>query len=786
MIATYLKFALRALSRQRIFTAINIVSLSIGIAFSALAITLLSASGSFDRFHSDYASIYRASGKIKSFNISNTPAPLGPALASSYAQVSGVTRIADREVVLNMGTPERAQALFADPNFFTFFDFTIASGNAGNALASGKSIVLTQATAKKFFGHEQVIGSTVAVSIDGQEELFTVSAIANEVPEQSSISYDFILPLSALFLQNPADMESDWDSYSLTTFIKVDPAGLTSIESSIPDFVSTHFGDNLRAEGSDPADYKFIFEPLADYHARGTHASGMIAPRDPRVVKVFGWISAFILLIALFNFSNLAAAQTYRRIAETSIRKVMGAGVRNLVVQYMLEGMVLSTISLLLAIILIAVAEPVIEQVFNIPFSLGTAGMLTWAGIATITIGTGVLIGVGTVALQGRASLASVLRKTHQTRERRWLTGSGLAVQFSVAMVLLVCALIISMQQHFVSTFDKGYEDGNVLVLHTNGALTRQGYDQFRNNLMSVPGVSQVSAVSHNFSHGNSAFIIRQEGQPMQAVFDYRADENYISLLDLELKAGQPATREKQIAVNEAFVKSFNLEQPVGLVLDERFGSLAGRQITGVLRDYHFQSLMNGMSPMALSALDEDDVFRGVLVKYETGSLTGLVEQVQQQWRAALPSEPFTFTFLQDDVMKDYEAEERWNSIARWSALLAVGIAMLGVFGITSLQLVRRIREIGIRRVLGASGPSIVKLFQRQYLLIVVVAQVLSLPLTWWAAGEWLSNFVYKAEMPWYVFVSGGAVTLLMTLLLSAFQVAYAAKRNPAEVLRTE
>jgi putative ABC transport system permease protein len=788
LVIIYIRLAMRNFLRQKLFTTINVLSLSIGLAFSAIAVGLVTISNSFDEFHPGYESIYRLQGGIKTFSISNTPPPLGPALAESYPQVKDVVRIADREVIIRLdGSPISEKALLADRNFFSFFNFSLRSGTAVHAFAEEKNVVVTPSFANKYFGHEQVIGSVLQISIEGREELFTISGIANEAPLNSSIRFDLIIPLSNGFLENPEDIATNWQAYSLSTFVSIEGKALAAVEQSMPSFVATHMGESIRSDGSDPAEYKFTFHALSNYHADGTHASGMIPPRDPRIVKVFGLISAFILLIAFFNFCNLTAAQNVGRITETGIRRMMGARMKNLMAQFLIEGTVVSLVSLGVAILFILIFSRTIEQFLGMPVPVGALSIPAWTAIVTITIFTGLLIGVVSVMLPGRASVVAALRKTYKTTERSWLTRSGLAIQFSIAIVILGCALVISRQQRFVSVYDKGYSDKNVMVIHTGGAIDHQAYLLLRNELLSLPGVEKVSAVSHSFSRGNSAFIIRRENQPMTAVYDYRADEDYVELLGIGMTSGRmPVAGSNEIVVNQSFLNTFNIEQPLGLILDDTYGSLTGRQISGVVRDYHFQSLMEKMQPMTLRPLGEKDEFRSVLVRYETSSVSGLVHDAGTTWRNTASTEPFDFSFLHDDVMKDYQAEERWNRITQWSAFLAVGIALLGVFGLTSLQLAKRVREIGIRKVLGATDLSIMTLIQKQYVWIIIVAQLVSLPLTWWIAGEWMSNFVYKTDVPWVVFAAGGFVTLTVTMLLSGIQVVHVAGRNSADVLHGE
>jgi predicted permease len=784
-----LKVVLRNIRRHAGYSLINIAGLALGMA-CALMITLWVADElSFDRFHAKAADLYRVeedqsySGRV--YHVTVTPHPLAPALKAEVPEIAEATR-----VVGFHGQLFRAgdKAFFedsvrgVDPAFLKMFSFPLVQGDPSTALADPYSVVVTEETAVKYFGAKDAVGRVLGVN---DEYDLKVTGVLKNVPRNSSLRFDMLVPYELLKAKGRTDEQ--FGSNSILTFVELKPGTPpAAVDPKIKDFIKK------RSEGS-------VTElELFPYTAMHLHAYfGYERDTAARYVTIFSIIAGFVLFIACVNFMNLATARSAGRAKEVGLRKVVGALRNHLVAQFYGESLIYAALSLAIALALVRLFLPWFNTLSGKSLSLNllaNRGLLL--GAAGITLLTGLLAGSYPALVLSSFRPARVLKGGLKT-------GAGGAVfrrvlvvlQFALSVVLIVGTAVVYRQMVYMKAKALGYDKEHVLYVPLRGSAAAT-YASFREELLKDPGILAAASASHlPCAIGSNSSGVNWEGKDPQQVILVSmcgVDFDFLDVMKIELLEGRNFSRDLKTDAAEAFLvneevrKLMNKDAAAG----EAF-SFAGRngRVVGVMKNFHFEEMQSRIEPLAVFV----DMTDGrpqwghfVLIRVSPGDLPARIEAIKRAWSVANPRYPSDVRFLNDRIDEMYRTEERAGGLLRTFAGLAIIIACLGLFGLASYTAEQRTREIGIRKVLGASVPRIALLLTREFFLLVLAANLLAWPAAYWAMGNWLKGYAYRTTLDPGLFVLALALALGIAVLTVSFQAIRAALASPSESLKYE
>ncbi|MCB0836614.1 MAG: ABC transporter permease [Bacteroidetes bacterium] len=796
MLRNYIKIAWRNLRKDKLITAINILGLSIGLACCILIFVFAKHEWSYDTFHKDAENIFRISAKFKSFYLSSTPAPLGQALEDDFPSVTQALRLDERDIILNVnGTYFKEKTLFADPNFFDFFTFPLRAGNPDHVLAQSENLVITQEFADKYFPGESPIGKMVRINLDSAFTEFQISGVAENIPSNSSMRFNMIMPLINAYRGREDDMLNSWMSYSTNTFIRLgNVSQLEDLEKSLPEFILKYMGKEISTnDNEDETDYAFLFSSLVDFHLsdRGFGA-GMEEATNVFYLYALILIGILVLVIACFNFMNLTNAKASGRLKEIGIRKVIGAQRKNLIWQFWMEAIFLSFISIIFAMVLADLFLPFLNQItgYELKLELWRDPVII-PSLIVLALITGILAGSYPAFVLSGIDTLDTFKSNFKIGGNNWLTRLSLIFQFGLSIALIVGAILMKQQQDFVQQVNLGFSEEQVLVVPLQTMRGEQAAGarlarQFKQKLASESAIVSVSGTSTSFTRGNNVSLIETDEGDTKYVYEFNVDPEYIDLLEIELLAGENFKNDlasKGLIVNESFLKSFEIENPIGHIVDRPFAGIEAPEIIGVVKDYHYQNLRSNIYPMILY----QQPTRGIgylMVKMKGGEIDQAIASVRSAWEEIRPQKPFEYHFLDEDMGKEYEREKRWSKAITIGSILSIFIACIGLFGLTALAATRRTKEIGIRKVLGASYKHIIILLSRQFFWLILISNVIAWPVAYWAMNKWLENFAYKIDVKPWAFLFGAMMVIVIALLTTGYQTFKAARSNPVEALR--
>ena len=805
MLINYLKTALRHLRKHKIYTVINIVGLALGLMCCILALLFVHHEVTYDAFHRHVESIHRVTASYKDFTFGSTPDPLGPALVEAYPEILRVVRLWESDVVVQSESDLFQESLlFADSTFFEIFTFPLEQGDAATALSHPQSLVLSAEAAAKYFPDGDALGKALPLHLGAAFHDFLVTGVAEPLPPNSSLHFDFLAPYRSTFLVRDTQLETAWMSYGVTTFVQLDQTRPTApLEARLKTFIEQYMGEAIRADGEKVEDFGFTFDALAAYHlSRQSSGAGMRQSGDPAYVYLLASIALLVLLIACFNFMNLSIGQASSRLREIGMRKVLGAQRRQLIRQFWLEAVLLSALGLLLGLTLAEVLLPVFNDTANTTLTLAYLehGWLL-PSLLVLTVLTGLAAGsYPALVLSGLRSI-DAFKGTLKLGGRTWLTRTLVVAQFFLSIALVTSTLIMQQQQEFMTGRDLGFDKEHIVVIPTQVNRTNESEGEvvlnfFKNELAGQPNIVGVTGSSNSFGRGTTVSFITNEGGASHIVFEYRVDYDYLETLGIELAEGRnfsPALSEDaatSILVNEAFVQTFaeqyEMDAPLGFTLPRQFVGIDHPRIVGILKDYHFQSLHNQIQPALLHLNPRDAAIHYVLVKIAPEETPATLALLRRTWQALRPDLPFDYAFLDEAVGQQYLNEARWSHAVSYASGIALILACLGLFGLTALTVTRRTKEIGIRKVLGASVSGVVFLLSKEFMLLVLAANLLAWPLAYLVMQRWLEDFAYHIDLSWWIFLLAGLAAFAIALLTVSYQAIKAALANPVESLRYE
>ena len=784
MLRNYLTIALRHLLRDRGYAVINILGLAIGIACCILIFLYVRHEWTYDAFHEKADRIYRVNlvGKTpdgETYEMSISPIPLAPALSEQFPEISRVVRLrGGGGMVVRRGDRmfREEGVLFTDSLFFDMFSFRLRRGDPATALKDKDTVVISRTAADRYFGGDVPQGARI--TIDDDEMI--VTGVVEDIPGNSSIRFDFLIPYAKMRDKGWWSYQStSWNSSSTYTFIELmDPAQTPALEERLPGFVETHFPEEY-APG-------LSLQPLTAIHLNPDVRYSQGSPSDPKLSYILAGIAFLILLIACINFMNLAIGRSSTRAREVGMRKVLGAQRTQIMRQFWGEAILLCGFALALGVVLAHLFLPTFNALAdkNLVLDYHTSGSTLLALIGGVGLAVLIAGGYPALILSG-FNPVSVLKNQLRIGGANLFTRSLVVVQFALSVLLIICTLIMFRQLDYIRNQGLGFNQEQVAIIRAPWNISV--LDVFRNAISSYDDILQVTGASASFGPdrgGEHGTYIDKERNIQLTAYTFRVDYDYVKTLGLELVDGRDFSREfvgdagKSSIINQAAVRDMGWEEPIGQKLPQ------GTTVVGVVKDYHFQSLHEAIAPVVMH-LNSGNVSY-IMVRISGKNIPATLALLEDKWQEAAPLVPFEYYFLDEDIDRFYRSEARFSRIATYSALFAVFIACMGGFGLITLAVTRRTREIGIRKVMGATVPDIVLLLAKEYVRLVVIANILIWPLAYWVMSRWLQNFAYRVEIGPGAFVTAGVLALVIALLTVGYQAVKAALANPVDALRYE
>lgn len=820
MLRNYLKIAFRNLSKHKGYSFINIAGLSVGIASCILIALYVHNEWTFDQFHSRSDRIYRAWVREQYdngdtyFNVA-TPLPLGPALEDNIPEAEVVTRVYGfTNLIRTSNDPQDQpeQIMMVDPSFFKIFDFNLLIGDKQTVFSTPGSVVLTTETARLLFGDRDPMQQTLSIKLGDQYKDFRVTGIIQAAPSNSSLQFGILIPFAnagELFTQEARD---SWFNVFAETYVLLQ-------ENEPPDRLSGKLTAMMRqvlGDRYEESQYRVGFQPLKDIHLDTNYPTGLAKVSSPVYSYILSAIALLILAIACINFMTLSISRSTARAREVGVRKSVGAGRRHIMYQFWGEALLMTVLAFVLGVTLSELLLPFFNNLSGTVLEL----RYTWQAFfffAGMILLVSFVSGIYPALVLSGFRPAEVLKgKLRMTGDQSFFRQSMVVFQFTLSIILMIGTLIVHKQMEYVRTTDLGYQKNQLLVLQSGisagpkiplGAVVEQG---FRRKKMLESKLQSLSSVKHlsvsvftpvqSAGWFNASFEDEQ-GQRQDFHFNI-IDANFLNTMGIELVKGRGfsekniSDQQRGLLVNEALVSHFGWKDPIGKRLPG--SAFKDHEIIGVVRDFNYQSLHTAIEPLVL-AMNPDLIFSGInnisindaptprfTMSLQTGNLPATMDRLKNIWSEVAPGTPFDYTFVDAALDNQYRQEERLSKIVASGSILAIVIACLGLFGLATLAVVRRTKEIGIRKVLGASMGNVVLLVNKEFMRLIFIAFCIAGPAAWLVMHQWLKDFAYQATIGVEIFLVAGIVTFVVALVTVSWQSVQATLIDPVESLRSE
>ena len=794
MFRNYLIISFRNTLKNKWFSLLNIAGLAVGMACFILILMFVQFETSFDRFHEKSDRIYRVLSRnkriqpgVSEFN-DHSPELLAQALATAFPEIQNATRIrkpfTDQAILQYEDKNFYQIGIFADPEFLTIFSFPLLKGNVEQALVVPKSIVLTESVSHKLFGSDNPLGRMIVYKERSRRYDMTVTGVIADVPKNSHLQFDYIISHATTVAEKKDSyMIANWDVWNYTTYVELtSPAAKAQVEGKFPAF--------LEHQGEKESKIEFFLQPIEEVHLRSQIQGERATNNQVRYVYLFVSIALIILLIACINYMNLVTARSMTRAKEIGIRKVSGANRRQLVKQFLGETILVTTLALVFSLLAIKFILPVFNSLIGTDMQMGELSQIR---LLFLILGTVLFVGFasGTYPALVLSALkpVNVLKEFSASGKR----GAGLrnvlvTFQFGASIVLIACTLVVFNQLNYVKNQKLGFDREHVVVIPIREQGTREKAEAIKTQLLQHPDVIGVSVSGGLPTNIRSRYFggkfTKDNGEIIkpQVCFDY-VDYDFVDVFKIDLVKGRNFSREfgedeKAILINETLWMQLGWEEPAGKEIDV-FGYT---RVVGVVKDFHFATFHSEIEPMVLAFGSGNNI----AVRVRPGDVTSRVEMIRTVFENNSRSQPFDFYFLDDAFNELYQKEQRTGEIFGYFSLLAIFIACLGLLGLASFMVERRTKEIGIRKILGAPVSKLVGLLTRDFVRMVVLANLIAWPIAYFAMRKWLENFAYRIDITLGIFLLAAGAALLIAFLTISSQTLKAALSNPVDTLRYE
>ncbi len=826
MFRNNLLIAWRSIFRNKINSVVHISGLTIGLAAVILISLYVRDEQSFDRFLRNSDRIYQVNIDAlmggQGGMLSNTPPAIGPALQKTFPDIAAYTRfyVMRNEVISNDATSNtqnhftEKRFLAVDSNFLEVFDYALKKGNASTCLQKPYSIVLTESTARKYFGNEDPVGKHLV--LDAYKQPFEVTAVLKNIPASSTIQFDLLIPTTAC----PPVQRFGWSWVwlQMNTYVLLnknaphDPAAIRRLVSKFPDMVKVQAASAFKRIGQ-PYDefikkggkWDFYLQPLTDVHLHSANIGSqfLYTLGDIKYVYIFSAIALLIIILACVNFMNLSTAQSVTRAKEVGIRKVLGSGKKQLIRQFLLEAAMFCFISVIFALALVILTLPSFNTVAGKTLEFKTifqSGI--WLFILLLTIVTSLLAGSYPAFYLSAFNPVSVLKGGFFKRSlSSLLIRNGLVVfQFTISIALIICTIILFRQLQFSQNKDLGLQKEHVIIIPNGEKMTARDEETLRQELSAMPGVFHAS-ISSSLPTMNAfgdtyipdPSVAKEKLAKDILLSSFLVDEHFIPTLNIQMLQGRNFSKEfndsASVILNETAVAQIGWKHPLGQYMtypgnnDQRF------RVVGVVKDFDVESIRNGMSPFALFHASSKTYAIGtsyLVISADAQRTKSMLSRLEGIWKRFAPAVPFEYSFLDKHFEAMYDREKRMGTVFGIFTALSIFVACLGLFGLSVYTAVRRKKEIGVRKVLGASVQNVVILLSKDFIRLVFLASIVAFPLAGWAMNQWLQDFSYRVSMEWWIFVLAMILAMGVALCTISAQAIRAAIANPATSLRSE
>lgn len=805
MLQNYLKIALRFMLRQKGFSVINLSGLTIGITCASLIVLFIQDELNYENFHRDRSRIYRMGfrGKLegKELNSAQTGTPVSKALQKDISQIESTLRIASW-ATFPVRYEDKAfteeKMLLADSNFFNFFSFRLVQGHPDSVLNESGKIVITQSAAKKYFGYEgfgeSPVGKTLMLA---QGYPVKVSGIAADPPTNSHFRFTMVLSLNTW-----VDVHTgDWITGRVLTYFKLKPGtSIDSVNLALPNFIQVHLRRELhQLKNMSMAEFKsrgndleFFSQPLASIHLRSQLSDEMEANSDIQYVIIFGSVAILIMLLACINFMNLSTARSATRAKEIGVRKSVGAQYHRLILQFLFESYVYVIGAVVMSLFLVMVFLPVLNiatakeirlsELFKPQFVVGAAIFTTLVGL---------LAGSYPAFYLTHFNPVEVLKGELRAKLRSYgIRNTLVLVQFVISTVLIISTMVIYLQLRYVQRADVGFDKSNILnLLHTKN-LEKNGKD-FKRDLMQFPGISSASYCNRLPPNVEWKSLFRESDSTREYFMSvYEMDADHLETMRYAMTKGRffsgiNRADTLSIILNETAAKALHMENFEGRTIVTNYDHDGRkRKVIGIMRDFNFLSFRESVQPLAIVLGPEPNW--EMAIRITRGNVNDKVSLIESFWKKYAPNAPFEYTFLDKNFVAKHNAEQRLGTLSAVFSGLVIFIACIGLFGLAAFTADQRTKEIGIRKVMGASVNDIVIMINKDFLRPVIFANIVAWPLAGWLMYIWIRQFAYHISFPWWVFVLATLLTLVIAFVSVSFQSRRAAVGNPVKSLRNE
>ena len=790
MIKNYFKIAWRNLLHNKTFSLINIFGLALGMTCSLLIMLWLKDELKRDRFHANDKRLFRVmenqyySGDISTFP--STPGILAENIVKDIPEIEMASQMLwEEQPLFTVGDKfDKEKGRYVQKDFLRMFSFKLVKGDAATALARPDAVVISEKLADKYFKGEDPIGRMI--KIDGKESV-VVTGVLEEVPELSSLKFDFLLSYDIWFKKN--DWAKEWDNNGPRCYVMLAPNALVeNVNAKIKGYIKSKKKDS---------NVDLFLQNYGESYLYSNWDNGKQAGGRIEYVRIFSFVAVIILLIACINFMNLATARSLRRAREIGVRKVVGAGKRQLIAQFIGESMFVSFLAILFSLLIVALILPSFNVLTEKNLAIDLADPAFLLIVVGLTVVTGVISGSYPALFMSTLKPIVVLKGLLKFKSGATYFRKGLVVfQFALSIFLILGMIIIYRQISYINNKNLGFAKEDLLYMPLEGGLQKTFF-AFKDELLKQPGIKNISsAQSSPLEVGSSTQGVRWPGKDTTKLILFSNNPityDYVKTMGIELLAGRDFDPSYSLdtmnyLVNEAAARKIGYKDPVGKELT-MWGDKG--TIIGLMKDFHHNSLHVPIEPLILrlykgSWVKEGGYWGNVIIRTEKGQSKQALAGMEKVFKKFSPGFPFKYYFTDDEIEKNYKAEYTVSKLSRYFAFLAIFISCLGLFGLVTFTAEQKTKEIGIRKVLGASVTGIVRMLSKDFLKLVLLAAVIAFPVAWWLMHKWLMDFEYRIDIGWWVFVVAGIVALLIALLTISFQSIKAAIANPVKSLRTE
>lgn len=801
MLHNYLTIAFRTLAHNKVYSIINVVGLSIGLAAAMLIMLYTKDEVSYDQFHANNPHIYRVTSKsitpegVESVQ-GNTGHFQGPKFSAGVPEIRSYVRYKGHRNDIKEGTEVKSYESFVtDSSFFSVFSFPLVSGNPSTALKAPKSVVISEKMAKKYFRTTNALGKTLLVKDTYGDEIkfepYTITGVSKNCPQNSSIKFDLLFP--NIVSEKEMATNENWFNIFQNTFVVLQPnVNIKKVEATMNRIYQADAKETIKMVAEKYGDKNkviYTLQPFTDMHlSKDLPAqNGLQDSSNPMFSYILSGIALFILLIACINFVNLTVARSLKRAKEIGVRKVVGGGRWQLMMQFLGESFILCFAAFAFSLALVQLVLPIFNELSN--KSLSFAYLLDIKlilGYIGIFIVTGLLAGFYPALVLSNYNPVQTLYSRFNLSGKNYLQKGLVVLQFSLASFLIIATLTIYSQFNYLTHKDLGYSDKNVITINKS-QMSRNEAKLLKEELLKSPHIVDV-APKNGGGWGTAAKV---NGETQQSFAYETVDASYFPLLQISIIKGRnfsanfPTDSTKSVLVNEAFVKKAGWKNPLGQIVDFWYNEGEKYTVIGVVKNYHFESLNSEINPQ-LFTMKPGNRYGKAFIKIKPGTATASLGHIEKTYKKLFPITPYEYRFMDEENQKQYESEAKWKQIMLFGAILTIFISCIGLFGLATLSAERRTKEIGIRKVLGASVASITTLLSSDFLKLVSFSFIFAFPAAYYAIKEWLQNYPYRIDISAWTFVIAAVLSILIAFLTVSFQSIRAALSNPVKSLKSE